>query len=401
MESQAVDRGIDDAGDPDPRTIQDVGTDPIEAPLSPAGAELPEGGVSQRDAADEEVTYRTIGGVLSEVNGQAIYTDEVIDARRNQLRAMALRMDPIRFQREAINILQRELSDRLRDKVLLSVFERNISSFERQQAQILTTLWRKNFITNHGGSEATARRAAREQFGLTLEELGEDEYRRRLSQTFVQKHVAPRIRPGVEQLREEYERRAAAGEMDVPGEIVFSLIEIRPESQDEIAVKVAEERAKLIHQKALAGEDFAELARLHSDNDGYAERGGRPPEWLLPLAPDSFAIKPVDEAAWATEEGQVGPIVTVDAETSPVFYIVRVDEKSVPRTLPFSEVQRRLANEMANAEQARLMEEYFAVELARIDGPTPEEQNLMLQTALEVMMQSYDDWRSGGATSRR
>lgn len=191
--------------DPDVRSIDEVGNDPIETQLTPSGSEVPGGADASDEPAGGDLTYLTIDGVLGEINGKAIYAADVLDARQNQLRAAALRRPRDEFRREAASVLMEELQDRMRDKLYLSVFERNLSPAERQQALFLTTLWRQRFITDHGGSQAAARRAARELYDLSLEQLGEDEYGRRLSQIFMQKHIVPRVRPAAGELREAYE----------------------------------------------------------------------------------------------------------------------------------------------------------------------------------------------------
>ncbi len=389
---------VDQGQDPDVRTIDEVGNDPVEAPLTPAGVEQvddPIGGISQGNPVEPAEGYRTIGGVLGEVNGKAIYATDVIDARRNQLRALALRLPPTQFAQEAGRILMEEVSDRTRNAILLSIFERNASQGEQQLATLMTTAWRLQFITQHGGSEAEARRAAREQYGMSLEALGEDEYQRHLSRTFVRKNIMPHIRPTAVEVRQEYERLRKAGELDQAGEIDFSIIEFRPDADDEVSLAAMQNQAAEVRQRALAGESFDELARVFNDNPALASSGGRLPASLLPLAKGSYAVAAVDEAAWETQEGDVSPVIAHDGK----LFLVKVNTKLMPRTLGFDEVQRNVLEQMAAQEQQRRLNVYQKAEIARLEQPTGDEQRQMLATALEIVMQEYDRWRDEATSS--
>ncbi|MEM1012424.1 MAG: peptidylprolyl isomerase [Planctomycetota bacterium] len=397
-------RFLDFDDDADVRTIDEVGDDPIQTPLTPTGSQTPgrvEAPPVERPEESEppQLEYVTVDGVLGEFNGRAVYAADVINARKNQLRARALRLPRNQFGAEAFRIIQEELQVRMRNKLYLSVYERNLNPLERQQAKFLTMLWRERFITENGGSEAEARRASRDQFGMTLEQLGEDEYGRRLNDIFMQKHIAPRVRPAAAELREAYEDRREKGEFDVPGGIVFALIEIAAESADPIAIEAAKARAEALHERALAGEDFGELARNNSDNADYASRGGLPPDWMLPIARGAFAIPQVAEAAWEAEVDTVAPLVAVGEGEARRWYVIQVREKETPRTMTFAEVQRRLNNELALAEQNRLVDDYIRRELGRAKVPELAAQRLMTQTAMEVVMQQYDAWRAEEAAA--
>lgn len=395
-----------DGRDPDVRAIDEVGDTAPEAPITPGGAEEPADGFEAgpgdtaipdgaTDASDPSTEgYRTLGGVIGEVNGRAIYASDVLDARRNQLRAMALRLPEVQFERQAADLLMQELGERVRDNVLLSVFERNATSTERKLATLMTTAWRQQFISRHGGSEAEARRAAREQYGMSLEALGEDEYRRHLSAAFARKHVIPKVRPSAEDVREEYRRLADSGQLDIKGGIDFSLIEIRPDGAGEVAVAAAREEAADVKARAADGEAFEELAAAHNDNESLASRGGRLPASILPLARGSYAVPEVDAGAWGTDAGAVSEVIEVGEGSDVRFFVVRVNEKEEARTQTFSEVQRQIAEGMASREQQRLFDEYLQAELGRIEGPDQRQQGTMLRTAMEVVMQEYATWRA-------
>ena len=352
----------------------------------------------QAGAGAESAGYRTVGGVMGEVNGRAIFTDDVIGARARELRGQARTLPPDEFVRAAESILAREFGQRLQDELALVVFERYARADERARASAMTTAWRLRTISDHGGSEAAARRAVRAETGKSFEAVARDVYRQQLAATFLDKLVKPLIRPTVAELRAAYYAARDAGELTRPGEVEFSLIEVRPDSADPTSQAAARNRAReLLARAQEPAADFAGLARLNSDNAAYADRGGRPPESLLPLAPGVYAVVEVDDAAWVAPVGEVHPEVIESGEGEDLrLYILKVDARRDEETADFEQAQGLLSARLQNERQQELIAGYIDAERGRLDLPTEEQQRRMLQTAMEVVTQNYDAWRAEG-----
>ncbi len=413
-------RGFDDSAPSD-----EVANPPLDGPVSPGGTELPPqsdatsdgepmvilasdlGGESTdapivldppttSDASTTDSSgYRTVGGVLGEVNGRPIFTDAVIAAHRNQLRGLAKELDQTTFERAAIGIIADELRARMRELMELSLYERHTRPEEQVLARNITSLWRMRFITDHGGSEAAARQAAYDEYRISLEELGEDQYRQNLQRLFLQKRVFPKVRPSAAELRTAYTEGLARGAFTTDAEIEFSLIEIRPESAaDPTSVAEAQARAESIHARARAGEDFADLASKHNDDPGYASRAGRLSDFILPLRPGAFAVPEVEQAAWETEVNGIAPLVRT-ADGKPIlFYIVKVERKQNQTVHSFEDVQDQLVAALAKAKQDTLIQSFLEIEQQRVETPSVDQQNQMLGMAMEIVTQNYNAWRA-------
>lgn len=117
----------------------------------------------------------------------------------------------------------------------------------------------------------------------------------------------------------------------------------------------ARARAEALLRRAQAGEDFAALAREHSDDTASARRGGD-----LGWNPRGRMVAPFDEAQFATEPGSITDHVV---ETTFGFHVIKVEgrrEGDVPEDEARREVaetlyQRDRANEMAQQEAARAL----------------------------------------------
>jgi parvulin-like peptidyl-prolyl isomerase len=64
------------------------------------------------------------------------------------------------------------------------------------------------------------------------------------------------------------------------------------------------ERASEVRERALAGEDFAELAREYSEDRGSAQAGGDLGEFSR-----AQMVKPFSDAAFALEPGGISPVI--------------------------------------------------------------------------------------------
>jgi parvulin-like peptidyl-prolyl isomerase len=90
------------------------------------------------------------------------------------------------------------------------------------------------------------------------------------------------------------------------------------------------ERARSVLARARAGQDFAELARQHSDDPGTRMRGGD-----LGLFTRNAHTAKFDEAAFALKPGKTSDIV----ETEYGFHIIKVAEHTPERTKSFEQAR--------------------------------------------------------------
>jgi parvulin-like peptidyl-prolyl isomerase len=68
----------------------------------------------------------------------------------------------------------------------------------------------------------------------------------------------------------------------------------------------------------------------------------------------SFRVKAVNDVLFALPTGQVGPLV----ETPDAFYVIKADERLEGRTVPFSEVQSAIEDEVRDRKFNQTVSDY-------------------------------------------
>lgn len=337
--------------------------------------------------------FHTVGGVLAEVNGKPIFSDDVIDSVRIELRGLATQEpNKDRFIQQAQAVLERELRQRIEDELLRLVAERNLTENDRQRALFAATQYRVSRITAAGGSEARARQIAREEFGISLEKLVEEKEQTFLFLIFVQAVILPRADPSAQEMREYFLRHRDSYSGQGRGEVEFLLIEMNPQGPSTSAEEMRV-RAEHVQDLAESGEDFRTLAAEHNDNPSYKASGGAVPG--MPLGRGDFRWQAVDAAVWATEEGGVTEVIAEEGGNR--LFIAKVIRKSEPQATGFDEVQERIRAQIRDARRIELTQQYIA-EAQDYAAITPVEQiNRNLRTALEVVAQQYVPWRAEAA----
>ncbi len=117
-------------------------------------------------------------------------------------------------------------------------------------------------------------------------------------------------------------------------------------SDEEVAQ--ARERIESIREELLAGADFAELAREHSE-DGSAQQGGD----LGTFGPGQM-VPEFEQAAFGLEEGEISEVV----RTQFGFHIIQVTERMDSGMIAIEDVSQSIELYLGQVRQADALEEY-------------------------------------------
>lgn len=125
------------------------------------------------------------------------------------------------------------------------------------------------------------------------------------------------------------------------------LIKVAADDTAEIREK-ALARAEVVRKKAVAGDDFAELARTYSEGPSK-ENGGE-----LPMFSRDRMVKPFSDAAFALKPGDISEIV----ETEYGYHVIRVAEHLPEHVATLDEVAEGITAKLRQEELNRRVEAY-------------------------------------------
>jgi parvulin-like peptidyl-prolyl isomerase len=147
---------------------------------------------------------------------------------------------------------------------------------------------------------------------------------------------------------EEELRKAYQDEM--AGDKTASVRHILLITQNKADQEKAEARKKIedLLARAKAGEDFAELAKKHSEDPGSKDNGG-----LYEDFPRGQMVKPFEDAAFSLPVGAISGIV----ETTFGYHIIKVVDRK-KETRPFEEVRGELESRLKETKQGTVVQEY-------------------------------------------
>jgi len=185
-------------------------------------------------------------------------------------------------------------------------------------------------------SEEEFKKALKER-DVSEKELKDDVEKGVYISTFLEKNIYNNIVVTDAEKKEEYEKNK--DKLDIPEHVRASHILIRTEpgtSEDD--KNAAKEKIDELRKKALAGEDFAELAKANS-NDGSASNGGD-----LGYFRRGDMVKPFEDAAFALQNGETSEVI----ETQFGCHIIRLTDRKEAHTLTYSEVEKDIESFVSN-----------------------------------------------------
>ncbi|MDO3385250.1 peptidylprolyl isomerase [Gilvimarinus sp. SDUM040013] len=215
-------------------------------------------------------------------------------------------------------------------------------AFQRPDAEIRELLGRPNAVMQYVQNilivRSMAKQAQQNGLGIDQDQLAwQTEYQRASwDAARLQANVVSQARDNVdwealakEKYLAEPERFARSPRVNASHILIST-----DEKSDEQALREIE----AIHQRALAGEDFAELAKELSDDKGSGAAGGE-----LGFFKANKMVKPFSEAAFALEnEGDISAPV----KTRYGYHIIKLNRKDTLKKDPFIAVKGKLIEEL-------------------------------------------------------
>ena len=290
-------------------------------------------------------TFMLVDTVLAEVNGEVITREDILGPLRPQMDQWRKEYSPDAFRSRCRQVIDLRLREEISRRLVLQAAEGELSDQEKEQIDLTLGKMLKT-LTSEAGSTLALEEKLRER-GSSLEEQRKQQRSQLLVQAYLRKKIGPEIHVTHSELMNRYQE--VKDERYVkPTRVRLGLVMLK-KSQ---AAGEADARAlaEAVRDRAASGEDFARLARRYSQGP-MADNGG---DWGY-ITAGSFRVKAVDAAAFALPKGGVGPVV----ETDDAFYVVKALERQDGRTVPFTEVQDELEDEIRDRKYNEKVQGYI------------------------------------------
>jgi len=265
----------------------------------------------------------TLNPAMLVVNGETIYAAEISMVMQN-IAAQIGGREKVQDEQQLVQMA----TQRVIEQTLLAQEARrtNVQPSELRVAEMMQTLEQQA-----GGREVMESNLA--AFGMTYDQLYEFVLEMELSRVLINDQIGPTIQVSDEEIKAYYDENPELFDAEAQVHARHIIFNATLEAD---AKTVAEARAKAeaARRRALAGEDFAELARELSEGPMAPEGGD------LGFFTNGQTAPAFSAAAFALEPGGISPVV----RTPFGLHVIKVEEKRPARHLPLDEVSDHLRN---------------------------------------------------------
>jgi len=310
---------------------------PLPRPRPPMTATL--------EGPEGAATTHLVNTVLAEVNGEVITREDIFGPLRTQMEQWRKGLSPDAFEARCRHVIDLRLRQAISQRLVLQEAKANLEDKEKQELEASLTQEIKDMT-----AEAGSKHALEEQLkarGTDLDKETAAHRDRLMVQKYLRSRVAPTVHVTHGQLLAFYHEVCPERYVQ-PARVRLALIQLR--KADAASADQARALAQAVHARAKAGEDFARLAQRFSQ-DPMAAQGG---DWGL-VTRGAFRVREVDDALFALPAGAVAPLV----ETGDAFYVVKAAERQDARTVPFTEVQDALEDELRDRMYNEVVSRYI------------------------------------------
>ncbi len=298
---------------------QQTQTQPVpEAGQAPA-AQPPAAGAAPQ-AAPETIPVDKIPAVVAKCNGQEIKKEDLLTQLRGVQgpQATAAGVNPTAAKQVLEALIARSL---LRQEALAQGVAVTDDEIKQQIDQL-----RGQFPNPEAFTQALTAE------GMTEQELTQKARQEYVIQKYVETKIAPKVTVTDEAAKAFYDENQARMQTPERLHLRHILVGVEPNAAAE-AKQQAKTEADGLAAKVKAGEDFAALAKEHSDDPGSKPKGGDL-DWIA----KGQTVEPFEQAAWALKDGETSSVV----ETRFGYHLIQRLETQAAGVVPFDNVKDRI-----------------------------------------------------------
>jgi len=290
-------------------------------------------------AQTPEAAPATVNPVVMKVNGDPVYAAEVSLLMQNIQGFLASQGREVSqeevFQVASQRIVEQKLLAQEARRFGLTVDEAEIAKVMQATEQ------------QAGGRDALAKNLA--SGGSSIEQLENMIREMELGRIFIANQIQPTIQVSDDEMTTFYGENPELFSVDETVRARHILFEAAPDADPETD-SAARAKAEMARERAVAGEDFAELAKELSEGPSGPSGGD------LGFFEKGRMVQPFGEAAFALEVGEISPVV----QTRFGYHVIKIEEKRPAGTVPLEDskdqVRSMLVNQKTNLTTAELIQ---------------------------------------------
>jgi peptidyl-prolyl cis-trans isomerase SurA len=297
--------------------------------------------LTSREAGEQ---LKVVNSIVARVNDDIITREDIYRGMRGLVATWKATLPPREFQTR----VRIEAAQRLRSEINLRLLMHEAKKkYNEQQEEILKAevekQWQRLLARFDGSVDAI--QAELEKEGHTQASWRKQQHDMVMVYSFLSEYLAPRISITQRDMRQHYER-VKKKYVVMPMERM-QLIKLR--LADHANREAMLSLGRSLSRRAQMGEDFGKLAREFSRGP-KASAGG---DWGM-MHRDCHRVDAINKALATLAVGGVSEAI-VDRDS---VYIVRVAERQIARTIPFTEVQEECRAAVKAAKREQLSAEY-------------------------------------------
>ena len=308
-------------------------------------------------------TY-AVDAMVGQVNGEAIYADEVLEPIDRQLTALADDLDRRAFLQRATQLVAGRLRQIVSDALILGEAQRSLNENQRRQLRAIMQREREKALREYGrGALAVAERRLREEKGLSLSQYLEERRQEIIVQQFLRAQLMPRInvsRKDIERYYREHEDR------------------YNPPPTRDIRVYISDSRRAAAELRQALDHGEASVRPMLDDPDG----GIREMVMDDAAGDEVFADAAVNDALLGLDAGGV----SVPVEVGEQYWVLHVRDVDQPRRRSLRDVQLDI-DRLLKGQQFQVRVEQYKRELFETGSYNPLDE--MAQAVMEVVVGRY------------
>jgi len=362
--------------------------------------------VAQSSQEQQGRDVQAVNALLGFINSEPVFVHDMLRRIDEDLRNIArdANGNPAVFRSRAKDPIEAQLRRYVQGILEISNARVALTDEDRARVDMFWNKYRVDLLAKYGGSESLADQALRAE-GTSVDRVLKDVRRDLMVEMYLRKTLFSKIHVTRDMVLNGYQKSPERWQQRAEIELFTITLPVsrhlpreagaggalgkpiaRPTAEQIKAAEAATMKQALqLVEKLEKGASFAQMVEDEQSHDEAADKGGRTPN----VKEGSMRNEKLANYAFSLPANTVGSlpqIVTGSDQTGLSVVIVKVGKKQEARTVPFTEAQKQIAQELELQQRQKLYQEYI-VELYKTAAV--ERVDRMADVAMDVAVARY------------